>query len=189
MQIVIGITGASGVIYGIELLRACKDLGVTTHLVMSDWAQSNIRIETNYSVEEIVQLASYHYDNRNLGEIIASGSFCHQGMIVVPCSMKTLAAIACGYSDSLLTRAADVTLKEKRKLVLVVRETPLNSIHLENMLTLSKIGVVIMPPVPAMYSRPKSIRDLVLHTVGRVLDQFGIKNSIVSRWDPGFRSG
>lgn len=184
MQIVVGISGASGVIYGVEFLRACRELGIQTHLVMSKWAGNNVQVETDISIPDIVNLSTHHYNNSSLGAVISSGSFSHQGMIVIPCSMKTLAAIACGYSDTLLTRAADVTLKEKRKLVLVVRETPLNPIHLENMLKLSRIGAVIMPPVPAMYSRPKSVHDLIMHTVGRALDQFGIKNDITFRWMP-----
>lgn len=183
MKIVVGISGASGAIYGVELLKACKEYGVETHLIITKWARKTIELETAYSVADVMSYADYIYDNINLAAAVSSGSFLHDGMIIVPCSMKTLASIACGYAESLIVRAADVTLKENRKLILVTRETPLNAIHLENMLKLARLGVTIMPPLPAMYAHPKSLDETVLHTVGRILDQFKIRNMKAARWD------
>lgn len=183
MKLVVGISGASGAIYGIKLLKACQELGVETHLIVSEWAEKTIVIETPFRVEEVKAMASYCYENHNLSAVLASGSFVHQGMVIVPCSMKTLSAIACGFADSLMARAADVTIKEKRKLVLVPRETPLSAIHLENMLKLANLGVVILPPMPAMYSRPQNLDEVILHSVGRILDQFGITNQLFRRWE------
>jgi len=182
MKLIVGISGASGVIYGVEMLKACKELEVETHLIISKWGTRNLNIETNYNLQEVEALASYTYENKDLTGLVSSGSFKHDGMVIIPCSMKTLSAVACGYADTLLDRAADVTLKESRKLIIVPRETPLNSIHIENMLKLSRIGVVIMPPMPAMYPKPQSIRDIILHTVSRVLDQLEIENEFVPRW-------
>lgn len=182
MRIIVGITGASGTIYAIRLLEALKKLDVETHLIMSDWALENLRLETDYSWEDLKKSATRYYANKDLGASLASGSFRTEGMVVVPCSMKTLAAIAQGYSDSLIARAADVTIKEQRKLILVPRETPLNAIHLENMLRLSRLGVVIMPPMPAFYHKPKNIIDIVDHLVARILDQFKIEHQLSSRW-------
>lgn len=183
MRLIIGITGASGVLYGIEFLKQCSDLGVETHLIMSEWGKKNILIETSWKVEDVNKLSSFCYADNNLGAAPASGSFQHDGMIVIPCSMKTVSVIANGHSASLISRAADVTLKEGRKLVLVPRETPLNAIHLENMLKVAKLGVVIAPPCPAMYAEPKHIDDLIKHTVGRMLDQFKIEHNLLSRWE------
>ena len=183
MKIIVGISGASCILYAIEFLRACTFLKVETHLVMTKWANQNIGLETDYSVEEVIKLASYSYENDNLAAPISSGSFFHNGMVIIPCSMKTLAAIAVGFSDNLITRAADVTIKEQRKLVLVPRETPLSVIHIENMLKLARLNVTIMPPVPAMYIKPNCIDDLILSSVSRVLDQFGIANNISKRWE------
>ncbi len=183
MKVILGITGASGVIYGIEVLRALSELGIEVHLILSKWAQETIKIETSYSVKEIEKMAFYSYDNNNLAAQPASGSFENDGMIISPCSMKTMAAIANGYTDNLVVRAADVTIKEKRKLVIVPRETPLSLIHLENMLKLAQLNTVIVPPMPAMYINPKSISDLVMHTVSRILDQIGVKNNISKRWE------
>lgn len=183
MKLVIGLSGASGICYGISLLQNCKKLGVQTHLIITKWAQKNIEIETDYSVEKVISLADRYYDRDDLGAAIASGSFRHDGMVVVPCSMKSLSAIANGYSDNLLSRAADVCLKERRKLVLVPRETPLSMIHLENLLKLARAGAVIMPPIPAFYNRPRTLDDIITNQTGRILDQFGIEHDINKRWN------
>jgi 4-hydroxy-3-polyprenylbenzoate decarboxylase len=182
MKIVVGISGATGPIYGIRLLEVLKDFGVETHLILSQWAEKTIAVETGYSVDDVKKLATHVYAATNQAAIISSGSFRTDGMAIVPCSMKTLAAISHGYSDNLLSRSADVILKEKRKLVIVPRETPLSEIHLENMLRLARMGAVILPPMPAFYNKPASIDDLVNHTVSRILDQFGIENSVSNRW-------
>ena len=156
MRIVVAISGATGAIYGIKLLEALAQTGTETHLVISDWGKKTIAMETNYSVEQVMALATQYHDKGNLAAAISSGSFRHQGMVVAPCSMKTLAGIAHGYDENLIVRAAGVTLKEQRKLILLPRETPLTPIHLENMLSLSRLGVVMMPPVPAFYNKPES---------------------------------
>lgn len=182
MRIVVGITGASGAVYGITLLEQLKLLGIETHLILSPWAAKTIALETRWTPEQVMALASYSYAATDLASPVASGSFIHQGMVIAPCSMKTLASIACGYSDNLIARAADVTIKERRPLILMTRETPLNAIHLENMLKLARLGVVIMPPVPSFYQHPETIEDLVLQTTGRVLDLLGIENNLVKRW-------
>ncbi len=182
MRLIIGITGASGAIFGVRTLEALRELKVETHLVMSRWARTTIAHETNYSLDDVEQLASEVHREDNQAAAISSGSFKTDGMIVAPCSMKTLAAIRAGYADTLVSRAADVVLKERRKLVLLARETPLSEIHLENMLALSRLGAVIFPPVPAFYNHPKSIRDLVDHIVGRMLDQFGLDMPAMARW-------
>lgn len=181
MKLIVGISGASGVIYGVEFLKKCKSLGVETHLILSKWAKKNIEFETDWKLEEVGALADYIYEDDNLAAAPSSGSFLHNGMVIIPCSMKTMSAIANGYSHSLLARAADVTLKEQRTLVLVPRETPLNAIHLENMLKLARLGVAIAPPMPAFY-HCKTIDEVIQHTVGRLLDLFGIKNELTSRW-------
>ena len=182
MRIVLAISGASGAVYGLTALRTLHRLKVETHLILSTWAQKTLEMETACSLEQAVALADYCYPYDDLSAPVASGSFIHQGMIVAPCSMKTLAAVACGYTDNLITRAADVTLKERRPLVLMPRETPLNAIHLENMLRLARLGVIIAPPVPSFYQRPHSVQDLVDQTVGRLLDLLGIENDLVRRW-------
>lgn len=183
MKIVVGISGGSGSIYAISLLQALKELGVETHLVVSSMGDYVTEHETGVSLEQLKSMATYYHDNKNFAASIASGSFKVDGMVVVPCSMKTLGNIANGISDNLLTRACDVTLKEGRKLVLVPRETPLNSIHLENMLKLSKMGVVIFPPSPGFYNHPESIEDIVINLTGRILDQLGVENRLVNRWE------
>lgn len=183
MKIIVGISGASGVIYGIRVLEELKKNNVETHLVISEWGKITVRTETKYSINEITDLADYTYDNCNLGAAISSGSFSMDGMIIVPCSMKTLAGIAHGYAENLLIRAADVTIKEQRKLVLVARETPLSPIHLENMLTLSRIGVTIMPPVPSFYVSVQSVDDVITQTAGRIIKQFGIEIDGFQRWE------
>ena len=182
MRIVVAISGATGAIYGIKLLEALAQTGTETHLVISDWGKKTIGIETNYSVEQVMALATHYHDKGNLAAAISSGSFRHQGMVVAPCSMKTLAGIAHGYDENLIVRAAGVTLKAQRKLILLPRETPLTPIHLENMLKLSSLGVVMMPPVPAFYNKPESIKDIVNHTIARVLDHLGIDNNLTIRW-------
>lgn len=181
-KIILGITGASGSIYGINLLGELKKAGVETHLIVSAAARQTIGLETACSLEELHGQSHYHYLSEDIAAPPASGSFLHHGMAIAPCSMKTLSAIAHGYAGNLITRAADVTIKERRKLLLLVRETPLSPIHLENMLKLARLGVVIMPPVPAFYHRPREIRDLVDHTVARVLDILGIANDLTARW-------
>jgi len=181
-RLIVGITGSTGPILGIRLLEALGPLGVETHLVLSEWAERTIRIETSYTVAEVLDLASTHYDNRNQAAPISSGSFPVEGMIIIPCSMNTLAAVAHGIADNLIARAADVTLKERRRLLIVPRETPLSTIHLRNMLVLSDMGVSIVPPMPAFYNYPETVDDVVRHIVARVLDQFGIDNDLTVRW-------
>lgn len=180
--LIIGITGATGIIYGVRLLERLKEAGVETHLVISRWGARTLVHETSHSREEVEALATAVYAPSDMGALIASGSFQAAGMVVVPCSAKTLGAIAHGVGDNLIHRAADVTLKERRRLVLVVREAPLSGIHLENMLTVSRHGGVVLPPVPAFYQHPKTINDLVDHTVGRVCDQFGFEYPGIERW-------
>jgi len=183
MEIVVGVTGATGTIYAMNLLRALKSTGkVNTHLIMSDWAKENLKIETNYSLEDIESLAAKVYDNKNLGAQISSGSFITDGMVIVPCSMKTLSSIASGYEDNLISRTAGVILKEGRKLILSPRETPLSPIHIENMLKLARLGVRIVPPMPAFYNHPRSIEDFINHHVMKILDQFGIEFDKAKRW-------
>lgn len=182
MRLVVGMTGATGVIFGIRLLEALRELGCETHLVISEWAAKTIRIETDYSVDDVRGLASVAYDEHNQAAAISSGSFPTDGMVIAPCTMRTLAAIAHGTGSNLIHRAADVTLKERRRLILLTRETPLSSIHLENMLRLSQYGAVIMPPTPAFYNEPRTIQDVVDHIVARTLDQLGIDNDFTVRW-------
>lgn len=182
-RIVIAITGATGTIYGVRLLEELNRINVETHVVLSDWALKNLLLETNYTEEELKKMSSYYYHENRLDALISSGSFIHDGMVVIPTSMKTLAAIANGFSSNLICRAADVSLKERRTLILAVRETPFNAIQLENMLKLSRLGVTIMPPVPAFYNKPSDIADLINHFVGRVLDCLGIDNPLCTRWD------
>jgi 4-hydroxy-3-polyprenylbenzoate decarboxylase len=182
MRLIVGISGATGAIFGVRLLEALRSADVETHVVISEWAAQTLKLETEYSMDEVRRLASVVYDPGNQAAAISSGSFLTAGMIVAPCSMKTLSAIAHGYGEDLITRAADVVLKERRKLVLIARETPLSSIHLENMLKLSNLGVVIMPPMPAFYNRPKTLDDMVNHIVARALDQFGLHTDLTRRW-------
>ena len=182
MRVIVGISGATGTIYGVRLLERLRDAGVETHLVMSRWGGRTLLHETTYTREQVEALAHVAYTPTDMGAAISSGSFQTAGMIIAPCSAKTLAAVAHGYGDNLIHRAADVVLKERRKLVLSVREAPLSDIHLENMLKLSRMGVVILPPMPAFYHQPKSIDDIVDHTVARMLDQFGIEVPGAARW-------
>ena len=182
MRIIVAITGATGAVFGVRLLEALEELGVERHLVVSRWGEVTLLKETGRSARELAAKASVVYSRNNVGASIASGSFRHDGMIVAPCSVRTLAAIRHGGAEGLIPRAADVTLKERRRLVLLVREAPLSEIHLENMLALSRMGVVIAPPVPAFYNDPQSIDDLIDHTVGRVLDLFGLELPTLRRW-------
>jgi flavin prenyltransferase len=182
-RVIVGITGATGTIFGVRLLQILEGTGMETHLVMSKWAARTLIHETPYTVEEVQQMATSHYQSGDQGASISSGSFLTRGMIIAPCSVRTLAAIANGMGDNLIHRAADVILKERRRLVLMVREAPLSDIHLENMLKLSRMGAVMLPPVPAFYNQPRAIDDIVNHVVQRSLDQLEIHVDVVSRWD------
>ena len=173
-RLIVAITGASGSIYGVRLLEKLQRTDIETHLVMSRWGARTLVHETSYTPEQVQALATVNHPLTDQGASISSGSFLTMGMVVAPCSVRTLAAIAHGIGDNLIHRAADVVLKERRKLVLAVRESPLSEIHLENMLKLSRMGVVISPPLPAFYARPRSIDEMVDHSVSRILDQLGI---------------
>jgi flavin prenyltransferase len=189
MRIVVGMSGATGAIYGIRLLEVLKAAGdVETHLIMTTPAKQAIAFETDYSVAQVSALASVVYDARDVGAAISSGSFKTAGMVIAPCSIRTLSGIANSYDENLLVRAADVMLKERRRLVLLLRETPLHLGHLRLMTAAAEYGAVIMPPVPAFYIRPQTIDEIVNQTVGRVLDQLGIEADIFSRWQ-GLREG
>lgn len=182
-RLIVAITGATGTIYGVRALQMLREAGVETYLILSKWGARTLVHETPYSVDQVEGMATHVCAQNDQGAKISSGSFRTSGMIVAPCSMRTLAAIANGVSDNLVHRAADVTLKERRRLVLAVREAPLNQVHLENMLKLSRMGVVISPPVPAFYQHPETIDDIVDHTVMRLLDQLGIYLDEAPRWD------
>jgi 4-hydroxy-3-polyprenylbenzoate decarboxylase len=182
-RLIVGITGATGTIFGVRLLQMLHGSGVETHLVLSKWAARTLVHETPYTVNEVKDLATRSYGLAEQGAAISSGSFVTMGMVIAPCSMRTLAAIAHGLGDNLIHRAADVILKERRKLVLVVRESPFNEIHLENMLKLARMGVVILPPVPAFYNQPQSLDDMINHIAMRVIDQFDIHLDVMNRWD------
>ena len=182
MRLVIGITGSTGVIYGIRMLEVLKTLNIETHLIMSEWAEKCISMETKYSVEQVKSLATTISDEKNMAASISSGTHKTDGMIVIPCSMKSLSSIANGYDETLVARAAGVTLKESRKLILVARETPLTAINLENMLKLAQLGVIIMPPVTEFYTNPTSIDAMIDHIVGKCLDQFDIEHDLFTRW-------
>jgi 4-hydroxy-3-polyprenylbenzoate decarboxylase len=181
-RLIIGMSGASGVVYGVRLLEVLKNSDVEPHLIMSKNAVNTLKQETEFTEDYVKNLATAVYDNNDLSAPPSSGSFRTIGMVVIPCSMKTLAAIATGLSDNLITRAASVTLKERRKLVLVVRETPLSTIHIENMLKASIAGGIILPAMPGFYNRPETIDDLINHIVGRVLDMFEIEHKLFKRW-------
>ena len=183
MLLVIGMTGASGAIYGVrllEILAANKE--VETHLIVSQAAETNIRHETDWKVEEVKALADFNYNTGDIGARLASGSFKRDGMIIAPCSMKTLSALAHSYTNNLLTRSADVTLKERKRLVLMARETPLHLGHLRNMEALTEMGAIIFPPVPAFYHKPRTIQDIIDQTIGKVLDIFDIQHTLFSAW-------
>jgi 4-hydroxy-3-polyprenylbenzoate decarboxylase len=182
-RLIVGLTGSTGAIFGIRLLEALKHSEIESHLIISKWAQRTIEHETPYTVEQVRALATVVHSQGDMGASISSGSFLTEGMVVIPCSMRTLAGIANGYGEHLVHRAADVILKERRRLVLVARETPLSQVHLENMLKLSRMGVVMLPPMPAFYNHPKTVDDVIDHIVARVLDQFGIAAPFAKRWD------
>lgn len=181
-RIVVAITGASGAILGIRLLEELRRLEIETHLILSQWAERTIHLETNYTVDQVIRLASIYHPWDMLSASISSGSFHTDGMVIVPCSMKTLAAIACGFSDNLISRAADVTIKERRRLVLVPRETPLSSIHLHNMITLSNNGAVLVPPCVGFYTRPDTVDAIINHLTGKILDALDVENELFPRW-------
>lgn len=188
MRLIVGMTGATGAVFGVRLLENLARLpDVETHLVMSRWARSTVELETGLSARSVSELADCSYSPDDQGAAISSGSFRTDGMVIVPCTMKTLAGIRAGFADGLVGRAADVVLKERRPLVLVPRETPLSEIHLENMLALSRSGARIVPPMPAFYNRPATVDDIVDHVVGRILDQFDLPAPDLKRW-PGMRA-
>jgi len=188
-RLVVGISGASGVVYGVRLLQLLRNAGVQTHLVMTKTAEVTFAYESALKIAEVKALAHATHRIDDMAAAISSGSFCTGGMIVAPCSIRSMSEIATGVTTTLLTRAADVTLKERRRLVLMVRETPLHTGHLRTMTTLSEMGAIIAPPVPAFYTRPDTIADMVDQTVGRVLDLFDVDVGVVRRWDdPGVRS-
>jgi len=182
-RLVVGITGASGTVYGVRLLESLQAIDVETHLVMSDAAKLTIAAETDYTPDFVASLASVVHSPKNIGAAIASGSLPTMGMVVAPCSVHTMSDIAWGSTSNLITRAADVVLKERRRLVLLLRETPLHAGHIKTMAQVTENGAIVMPPVPAFYTKPQSVMDIVDHTVGRVLDLFGIENTLVKRWD------
>jgi 4-hydroxy-3-polyprenylbenzoate decarboxylase len=181
-KLIVGISGATGAIYGIRLLEVLSKSDVETHLVITEAAEKTILMETDWKVEDVKSLAKVSYDIEDLGGDISSGSFLCEGMVIIPCSIKSLSGIANSFNENLLIRAADVTLKERRKLVLVVRETPLHLGHLELMHQASRIGATLLPPIPAFYFHPKTIDDLINHTVGKVLDLFGMNHHLFNRW-------
>jgi flavin prenyltransferase len=182
-RLIVGMTGSTGAVFGIRLLEALKHSQVESHLIISKWAQRTIEHETRHNVEQVRALATVVHSQGDMGATISSGSFITEGMVVIPCSVRTLGGIANGYGEHLVHRAADVILKERRRLVLVVRETPLSEVHLENMLKLARMGVVMLPPMPAFYNHPQTVDDIVDHIVFRVLDQFGIETPFAKRWD------
>ncbi len=182
MKLVVAITGASGVIYAVRLLEVLKNLNVETHLIVSENAKTILKLELNMNTDALKSLCSHIYDNNDLTAPMASGSFQHNGMVIIPCSMKTLAGIATGYAENLILRAADVTLKLKKPLILVIRETPYNLIHVRNMLKAMLAGAIVLPASPAFYYKPKTIDDIVNYVVGRVLDVLGLKHNLYSRW-------
>lgn len=182
-RMIVGISGASGIVYGIEALKALRGLGIETHLVVSQSAKVTLSQESTLRYSELTDLADVHYANADIGACIASGSYQTLGMLIAPCSIRTLAEIATGVTSSLLSRAADVVLKERRRLVLMVRETPLHAGHLESMLKVTHMGAIVNPPVPAFYTAPESIDDIVRQSVGRALDLFDLENGLVKRWE------
>jgi len=181
-RIIVAITGATGIIYGIRLLEVLKSFDFESHLILSDAAKKNILIETEFSIDYVEGLAYKSHDVDNLAASISSGSFKTYGMVIAPCTVKTLSGIANSYNDNLIVRAADVVLKEKRRLVLVIRETPLHKGHLELMARVADVGGIILPPVPAFYHKPKGIGDIIDHTVGKILDLMDIEHNLFKRW-------
>ena len=193
-RIVIGISGASGVIYGVRILELLKETDFETHLIISRSGRLNIEIETRYKTRELEAMADFVYDNKDMAASLSSGSFLTEGMVVIPCTIKSLSGIANSYNENLLVRAADVTLKEKRKLVLVVRETPLHIGHLRLMTLAAEMGAHLLPPIPSFYHQPKTIEDIIDQTIGKIFDYFGIEHHLFKRWgeaveDPEARSG
>ncbi len=183
MVVIVGITGASGAVYGIRLLEVLSSMkGIETHLIITETAETIIRHETDWKVEDVKSMADFSYDNRNIAASLASGSFHRDAMIVAPCSIKTMSALANSYTDGLLARAGDVTLKEHKKLVLAVRETPFHLGHLRLMERLAEMGAIVMPPVPAFYHRPETIQQIIDHSVGKMLDILDIKHDLFERW-------
>lgn len=186
-RIIVAISGATGAIYGVRLVDALAATGLCEiHLILSPWGEKTIVLETKYSPQQVKKMATFSYDYRNQSAPIASGSFGADGMVIAPCSMKTLSAIAHGHADNLIGRAADVMLKERKRLILLPRETPLNEIHLENMLRLTRVGAIMAPPMPAFYNHPSNLEDIVNHQVSRILDLLGIENSLTRRWGAAF---
>lgn len=182
MKLVVGMSGASGAIYGVRILEVLRDTEVETHLVMSDSAKRTLVYETDYTVEAVEALASHVHDIADVGASISSGSFKHAGMIIAPCSIKTLSAVAASFNTNLLVRAADVTLKERRRLVLMLRETPLHLGHLRLMAQATEAGAVLVPPIPAFYHRPRTLEDVIMQSVNKVLDQFDLDLDLFERW-------
>ena len=182
-KIIIAISGASGAIYGIRLLEILKQQNSETHLVLSEGAVLTIKAETKYSIEQVKNLANYNYSNKDIGAAISSGSFKTLGMIIAPCSMKTLSSIAHSMEDNLITRAAGVVLKDRRRLILMIRETPFHIGHIENMLKVANYGGIIAPAIPAFYNNPASIEDIVNHSITRILDFFNIETNLIKRWN------
>ncbi|KAL4943114.1 hypothetical protein BDV06DRAFT_234973 [Aspergillus oleicola] len=182
-RIVVAMTGATGALMGIKLLIALRRLNIETHLIMSKWAEATIKYETDYHTSNVKALADYSHNINDMAAPVSSGSFKTDGMIICPCSMKTLAAINSGFCDDLISRTADVMLKERRKIVLIARETPLSEIHLRNMLEVTRAGAIIFPPVPAFYIRPASVEELIDQSVGRVLDLFDLDTGDFERWE------
>jgi 4-hydroxy-3-polyprenylbenzoate decarboxylase len=187
-RLIIGMTGSTGAIFGVRMLEALKASEIESHLIISKWAQRTLEHETRYTLEQVRALANVVHSPVDMGASVSSGSFKTDGMVVIPCSMRTLGCIASGYGEHLVHRAADVILKERRRLVLVVRETPLSQVHLENMLKLARMGVCMLPPMPAFYNHPQTVDDIVNHIVARVLDQFEIPAPFAKRWDGHMQS-
>ena len=184
LRMIVGISGASGAIYGIRMLQTLRELQFETHLVMSKSAQVTLAHETEFSMAEVKAMTDFWYPNTDIGAAISSGSFTTMGMVVAPCSIKTLSEIATGVTSSLLSRAADVMLKERKRLVLMVRETPLHLGHLRSMVAATEAGAIVYPPVPAFYAKPGTLEEMVGHSIGRVLDLFGLESNMVRRWNP-----
>ncbi|NHI03247.1 Flavin prenyltransferase UbiX [Candidatus Nitrosotalea sp. TS] len=182
MRLVVGMTGSSGIVYGIRMLEVLKRCNVDVHLIMTEWAKKCLALETDFDLSHVKSLAGNYSEDSNMAANVSSGTHKTDGMIIIPCSMKTLSSIANGYEETLVARAAGVTIKESRKLVIVPRETPLTSIHLENMLKLARIGIVILPAMPGFYNKPKNVDDLINHVVGKCLDQFNIEHDLFKRW-------
>lgn len=183
LKIVVGISGASGAIYGVRMIETLKKLKIEAHVVISRSAIKTIKHETNYTLKQLKSMSTFFYDPDDIGAKISSGSFLVNGMVIAPCSIKTLSSIANSFNDNLLTRAADVTLKERRKLVILLRETPLHLGHIKLMKSVTEMGGIILPPIPSFYHNPKTVDDIVLHSIGKVLDQFNIDAHLFTRWN------